>query len=67
MTTGVINESPEEYEAVNFSVNKEFVFSNDSIILKTFNLSEDMDLFDKGEGCFFFLLPLSILKMCLDQ
>ena len=53
MTTGVINESPEEYEAVNFSVNKEFVFSNVSIILKTFNLSEDMDLFDKGEGCFF--------------
>ena len=69
MTTGVINESPEEYEAVNFSVNKEFVFSNVSIILKTFNLSEDINLFDKGEGCFFLpaLLPLSILKMCLDQ
>ena len=70
MTTGVINEYPEEYEAVNFSVNKKFVFSNVSIILKTFNLSEDMDLFDKGEGCFFLpaLLPaLSILKMCFDQ
>lgn len=53
MTTAVINESLEEYEAVNFSVNKEFVFSNVSIILKTLNISEDMDLFGKGEGCFF--------------
>ena len=69
MTTAVINEYPEEYEAVNVSVNKKFAFSNVSIILKTFNLSEDMDLFDKGEGCFFLpaLLPLSILKMCLGQ
>ena len=56
MTTGVINEYPEEYEAVNFSVNKKFIFSNVLIILKTFKLSEDIDLFDKGEGRRFFLI-----------
>lgn len=56
MTTGVINEYPEEYEAVNFSVNKKFIFSNVLIILKTFKLSEDIALFDKGEGSRFFLI-----------
>lgn len=47
--TGVVNEYPAEFDAINFVVNNTNSLNSASIVLKTFNVSEKRNLYKQGK------------------
>ena len=46
---GVVNESPAEFDAINFVVNNKHNLNSTSIVLKNFNVSGKRDLYKQGK------------------